>query len=409
MQKRIVSDTQRGISIFFILFLVCFLYLHLRYVHAQNYGDGDYGSDPYSATYTPTPTNTSTPTQTPTNTNTPTPTDTLTPTNSPTVTPTSTPTPVVSLIEVIPDPNQDTTPNFYGTVTVSTGTITSVEFQLDSTSGSWTACTAQDGTMDGSSELFTCEQTSAISESAHTVYVRATDSNANISDNASDTFTIQVNIPSSSPPANPVQSCGNEKPANAPHLFQVDRVQDKATLHFAPSLNPYNGFIISFGLNESADNYNGSMEIENSPGALEYTVNYLIPGVPYYFKVQSKNGCKTGDWSNVIRAKAVSAYGTQKVLTYPSWVEEASYTVTNATRPVTNAFQQVLGSATHLIQPSQNKPVLQPNPPAQIIPTEKPYIPKQTVGTSGSNGTIKQDQSGNWFSNFFTSLFSLFR
>lgn len=68
---------------------------------------------------------------------------------------------------------------------------------MDGTGGSWTACTASDGTFDEASEGFSC-QVSALSDGSHTIYVRATDSVGNTTTGGSestDTFTIDSTAP----------------------------------------------------------------------------------------------------------------------------------------------------------------------------------------------------------------------
>ena len=105
--------------------------------------------------------------------------------------------PSISLTPLSPDPNSDNTPTLSGTATEAIGTISSVEFQVDSTAGSWSACTANDATFDEASETFTCT-TSALSNGSHTIYVRATDSNGNTTTSGSestDSFTIDASVP----------------------------------------------------------------------------------------------------------------------------------------------------------------------------------------------------------------------
>ncbi len=104
--------------------------------------------------------------------------------------------PVISFTTLVsPDPTTDTTPTVKGTVTDSGGTISSVEFQIDGTSGSWTACTADDGAFDEATEAFTCTVTSALSDGSHTMYIRSTDSNGNVSEVSSDSFTVDTTAP----------------------------------------------------------------------------------------------------------------------------------------------------------------------------------------------------------------------
>ncbi len=103
--------------------------------------------------------------------------------------------PTLSLTAISPDPGTDTTPTLSGSVTDATGTISTVSFQMDATSGSWTSCTASDGSFNSASESFTCAVTSAQSDGNHTIYVRSTDNAGNTSSNASDTFTIDTTSP----------------------------------------------------------------------------------------------------------------------------------------------------------------------------------------------------------------------
>jgi len=106
--------------------------------------------------------------------------------------------PSISLSAFSPDPTSDATPAITGTATEDEGTVSSVEYQMDGTTGSWTACTADDGTFDEASEAFTCTVSPALADGAHTIYVRATDSNSNTTSNANastDSFTIDTTVP----------------------------------------------------------------------------------------------------------------------------------------------------------------------------------------------------------------------
>src|SRR3990167_4191157 len=104
--------------------------------------------------------------------------------------------PSISLTALTPDPNSDNTPTLSGTATDTLGTVSNVQFQMDSTSGSWTACTASDGSFNSASEAFSCTA-STLTDGSHTMYVRATDSNGNTTSSsyASDSFTIDATTP----------------------------------------------------------------------------------------------------------------------------------------------------------------------------------------------------------------------
>ena len=104
--------------------------------------------------------------------------------------------PSVVITALIPDPTSDTTPTFTGTATDTESNIAGVEYKVDA--GSWTAATASDGTFDSLSEGYTFT-TAALSDGAHTVYVRAIDSATNTTaeaDYASDGFTVDIGAPS---------------------------------------------------------------------------------------------------------------------------------------------------------------------------------------------------------------------
>ena len=106
--------------------------------------------------------------------------------------------PSIALTALSPDPTSDSTPAVSGTAADSASTVSAVQFQMDSTAGSWTACTATDGTFDEASEAFTCAVTSALTDGAHTIYVRSTDSLSNTTSggsDATDTFTIDSTSP----------------------------------------------------------------------------------------------------------------------------------------------------------------------------------------------------------------------
>ncbi len=105
--------------------------------------------------------------------------------------------PGVTLSPLTPDPTQDFTPTFTGSVTDADGTVTNVQYQVDATSGTWSGCTAADGTFNSATENFSCT-TTQLSDGSHTIYIRVTDSNGNITaqgTESSDTFTVDTMAP----------------------------------------------------------------------------------------------------------------------------------------------------------------------------------------------------------------------
>jgi hypothetical protein len=123
--------------------------------------------------------------------------------------------PSVIITALTPDSTNDNTPTFTGTATDTSSNISSVEYKIDD--GGWTAATASDGTFDSLSEGYTFT-TAVLSDGAHTVYVRATDSATNTTaeaDYASDSFTVQTVIPG---------DANSDGVVNALDITKVERV-----------------------------------------------------------------------------------------------------------------------------------------------------------------------------------------
>ncbi|MCA9392326.1 S8 family serine peptidase [candidate division WWE3 bacterium] len=112
--------------------------------------------------------------------------------------------PDISLTPLSPDPTTDKTPTFEGEATDAIGLVTSVSYQIDSNSGSWKSCSANDSSFDEENESFECNVPTALSLGSHTIYVRATDSNGNttlLGNEVTDVFTVYT--PTPTPTATP--------------------------------------------------------------------------------------------------------------------------------------------------------------------------------------------------------------
>ena len=106
--------------------------------------------------------------------------------------------PVVNLTPLSPDPTNDNTPTFTGTAVDALSNIASVEYQVGTGSWRvWVAATATDGAFDSPSESYTFT-IPALADGGYTVYVRATDAQANttaVENHASDSFTVDTTAP----------------------------------------------------------------------------------------------------------------------------------------------------------------------------------------------------------------------
>jgi hypothetical protein len=110
--------------------------------------------------------------------------------------------------------------------------------------------------------------------------------------------------------------CGDEKPASAPYIFQVDVTRNSATLHINPAGGAYDKYYIAYGTPWGGDEQYG-VEFPQSfvDGALTYTINFLAPNTIYNFKVRAGKGCMPGDWSNVFRLKTTSGSNSTRIFT----------------------------------------------------------------------------------------------
>ncbi|HEY9660865.1 MAG TPA: LamG-like jellyroll fold domain-containing protein, partial [Allocoleopsis sp.] len=109
---------------------------------------------------------------------------------------------------------------------------------------------------------------------------------------------VQESSSSPSSPSSSQNQCSDEIPESAPDLFQISTSLTAATLFFTP-VSPATGYIISYGTTSEADQYSTAFDHTNEGGAVSYTVHALSQGKKYYFRVQAKNNCATGKWSQV--------------------------------------------------------------------------------------------------------------
>lgn len=93
--------------------------------------------------------------------------------------------------------------------------------------------------------------------------------------------------------------CTEQKPTNAPDLFQISSAPTTATLYFVPA-KLATDYIIFYGTNPSADQHSTTFSNSDSSGVIKYEIKDLLPDTKYYFRVQPKNGCGFGESSQVM-------------------------------------------------------------------------------------------------------------
>ncbi|MFO0703134.1 MAG: DUF2341 domain-containing protein [Patescibacteria group bacterium] len=99
-------------------------------------------------------------------------------------------------------PNSDSTPSVTGNTQDSISSILSVEYQSDSSSGSWSSCTATDSAFDEQSEDFTCTL-STLTDGSHTIYFRSSDVNGNTTSSSYPSVSIVIDTQNPTTPGTP--------------------------------------------------------------------------------------------------------------------------------------------------------------------------------------------------------------
>lgn len=104
-------------------------------------------------------------------------------------------------------------------------------------------------------------------------------------------------------------------PSGAPNLFQINTTNKSATVYFSPVGSAQN-YLISYGFDSNANQFNVFTNQGASSGVLSYTVNELPINSAVYFKIYAQNNCGQGNWSNTMQVKTSGGvyyknFGTQ--------------------------------------------------------------------------------------------------
>lgn len=126
-------------------------------------------------------------------------------------------------------------------------------------------------------------------------YFDTTDSTAVI---IGESETLSESVETSSVTSNSTPACGDEKPSQAPDLFQIDSNQNSTTLFFTPISNT-SKYYISFSEKPNAEEHGEEITLQKD-GVQKHTVYHLKANTKYYFKVRGSIGCMPGAWSNVL-------------------------------------------------------------------------------------------------------------
>ncbi len=99
-------------------------------------------------------------------------------------------------------------------------------------------------------------------------------------------------------------SCDQSIPGTPPRIYAaISSGQNKITLYFTDSGDPYDHYALTYGLQPS--NYSFGSDHIGEHGLRTYTVGSLTPNTMYYFKVRAGNSCAAGGWSNEFHIKTL--------------------------------------------------------------------------------------------------------
>ena len=156
---------------------------------------------------------------------------------------------------------------------------------------------------------------------------------------------------SSSGSAHRPAGCTSQLPGTRPELFRVDRAGSTATLWITPGGNPYQGFVIWYGLGEGTEGYADRFDYSNAEAMVVWTINELDPGATYSFRVQAHNDCAYSDSSEVITSR-----GGTNVTFMGGVVQNLVRQVTDAAAPLTPPVAPLGESLGGEQQPTQPQP-----------------------------------------------------
>lgn len=107
--------------------------------------------------------------------------------------------------------------------------------------------------------------------------------------------------------------CRDERPKSAPIILSARATgANQVTLSWKKGWAPFNGYVISYGTKKSITQYATDVFGANTTVA---TVKGLNGNTTYFFRIQAKNGCVSGDYSREISVRTFGkALTTKKIL-----------------------------------------------------------------------------------------------
>lgn len=187
--------------------------------------------------------------------------------------------------------------------------------------------------------------------------------------------------PTPTPPVNPPGpvTCDVPAPPLAPILFQAVRTGSKVKLWYTPVNINTTGYAIIYGYFPGDERFGVMFDQGFSSGALTYEIGHLDPKNTYTFKIQAKNGCASGPWSNYISVAALSSGPAPgpKSSPSPTSIPSSSPSGTPTSTPRTTPTL----TPTPFSTPTETPMATESASPTATISGEPTFTPVPTSGT----------------------------
>lgn len=205
-------------------------------------------------------------------------------------------------------------------------------------------------------------------------------------------FDLGSYIPSSTPTPTPTATpivtndvpttdiCNAPPPPTAPNIFNALRLNGSSSnsviLTYTPVNDRTTGYTIMYGTNAGVDEFSVTYLQSPSTGALSYTINLLNPSQSYTFKIQARNACAAGPWSNSITVDSDGVLAPRPTNNPESYIFSSPTPTPEQNQDTTTIIE---------INGNDGNPL--PDVTIDIVPVDQLSTPASTASISGSLST----------------------
>ncbi len=178
--------------------------------------------------------------------------------------------PTITLDSMSPNVSSNL-PDFTGLAAEFSSFVSSVDYQLNSTAGTWSPCLAEDGSFNETTENFICTPAAALPDGTYTVYLQATDHEGHVtaaSGYASHSFTVDTVLPV---------------------ISSVVADPDSEEVDISWLTNENSSSIIDYGETSSYDHSSSEFNTTTRVTSHSVSVSGLEACTNYHFRVRSKD------------------------------------------------------------------------------------------------------------------------